>query len=256
MSESRWEKLKEKIRRNIGDYQLNEDLETVFNLNCNEGIYSGQILEGKKSGIGYLKFEDGSKYFGGWKNNKPHGNGYLVFNDIKKNNKNHFYRGEFKHGLYSGEGTYKEGLYFYEGNWESNKKHGVGHECMRNMDNYYGDFFEGKRHGSGIIEMENGGKVEGIFENGSLVAGTYELEENKDNRINYQGYWKNGLFHGEGTLIISSTESHIIRMEGIFVKGEFNKGAVFLRDSNRLEADVIEIGKETKRRILRIDSGN
>lgn len=245
MSGHEWEKLREKIKFKIGDYNLNEDLETAFSLRCNEGIYSGQILNNKKSGIGYLKFKDGSKYFGIWKNDKPHGNGFL------KCNKDYFYRGEFKYGMYWGEGTYEEGKYKYNGSWYSDKKHGIGYECMANGDNYFGDFSEGKRHGNGTINLRAGGRVEGYFENGALVKGIYEFFEDEPNRIRYEGYWKNGLFDGKGTLIISAQTNYIERLEGRFINGKFKEGDVFFVKNDGFKADVLAGG-----RILRIDSVN
>jgi hypothetical protein len=244
MSGAEWEELKKKITYKIGDYYLNEDLELVSKEKFDEGFYSGQILNNKRSGIGYLKFKDGSKYFGIWENDKPHGNGFLKSNDT------YFYRGEFKCGMFWGEGTYEEGSYRYSGSWHYDKKHGMGYECMANGDNYFGDFIDGKRHGYGTINLKNGGRVEGYFEKGVLVKGTYEFDRDEADRIRYEGYWKNGLFDGEGILIISPKENYIDRMEGKFSKGKFIEGNVFFVKNDRFKADVLKTG------ILRIDSVN
>merc|ERR1712179_349580 len=64
--------------------------------------YEGEwSKEGKKHGLGVLRFADGCTYEGRFAHGLFHGNGTLTFTDGTT------YQGEFRDGLFNGFGVYK-----------------------------------------------------------------------------------------------------------------------------------------------------
>ena len=83
--------------------------------------YAGQFENGVRSGIGVMRFADGTRYEGQWKAGKPAGYGNEAYPDGSKYT-GHF-QGDKRHGL---------GVYafpddsVYAGNWRDGKQDGLG----------------------------------------------------------------------------------------------------------------------------------
>ena len=84
---------------------------------CLDRFVNNQIMYGPGEKI----FEDGSKYFGQWKNGKFQGEGILIFSNGEK------YFGEFSEGMIHGYGEiyYNSGKVYF-GEWQNGQYHGAG----------------------------------------------------------------------------------------------------------------------------------
>ncbi len=120
-------------------------------------------------------------------------NGYGTL-EIKTTFGTNTYRGNFKDGLYHGNGKLTELVSFterayYDGNWEAGVKSGRGTYFNGKADLYIGEWKDNKRHGRG-----------------SYFFGVQDWTENKytefwlsENVENYTGDFRDDFFHGQGT---------------------------------------------------------
>ena len=165
---------------------------------------------------GELKYPDGRIYKGAIKSAEqqiPHGRGFMCLNrsDIdvksetfgKKLTDNPWdYVGEFKNGVFDGQGEYKcEGNYSYKGEWKKSHFHGRGRYVdEKTKEVYEGDFVESKRNGYGVFIMENEFKLEGQFkENDAHGKGKITIlkdSENEEKGTTITGTFKKGLQQG------------------------------------------------------------
>ena len=163
-----------------------------------------------------LNYPDGRTYKGAIKSAEqqiPHGHGYMCLSatDInfesktfgKKLTDNPWdYVGEFKNGVFDGQGEYKcEGNYSYKGEWKKSHFHGRGRYVdEKTKEVYEGDFVESKRNGYGVFIMENEFKLEGQFkENDAHGKGKITIlkdSENEEKGTTITGTFKKGLQQG------------------------------------------------------------
>ena len=118
-------------------------------LKLENGIYKGEVKDGKANGIGIIVFDNGDKYKGHFVDNMAVGVGKCVYSngctyegDVKDflpdgkgifiYNDNRFYEGEFSEGRFSGKGKYFNGQVNYEGIFCDN-------EIVINYDNITSD---------------------------------------------------------------------------------------------------------------------
>lgn len=106
--------------------------------------YHGEWKEGRRQGIGQLRFADGSSYVGQFENGLFSGRGTLAFSDGSR------YEGEFVQGKFQGVGVFTrcDGMKFE------------------------GEFKNGRVEGYGLLMFPDGShghpRNEGIFENNRL----------------------------------------------------------------------------------------
>uniref|UniRef100_A0A674PDJ8 MORN repeat-containing protein 4 n=1 Tax=Takifugu rubripes TaxID=31033 RepID=A0A674PDJ8_TAKRU len=83
--------------------------------------YHGEWKEGRRHGVGQLKFQDGTCYSGQFENGLFHGSGVLFFTDGSR------YEGEFSHGKFHGSGIFSryDGMKF-EGEFKDGRVEGYG----------------------------------------------------------------------------------------------------------------------------------
>ncbi|CAL8359016.1 unnamed protein product [Boreogadus saida] len=83
--------------------------------------YHGEWKEGRRHGVGQLKFQDGSCFTGQFQNGLFHGAGVLLFTDGSR------YEGEFAQGKFQGTGVFGryDGMMF-EGEFKSGRVDGYG----------------------------------------------------------------------------------------------------------------------------------
>lgn len=110
--------------------------ENYGELEFDNGIYKGEVIDGEMHGEGDFIFNTGTRYVGFFKNNIMEGKGKLTYISGK------VYEGTFINNMLEGPGACK---------WE-------------NGDFYVGEFQKGKMHGKGCYIWDNGNRFEGIFE--------------------------------------------------------------------------------------------
>uniref|UniRef100_A0A8C4WWK9 MORN repeat-containing protein 4 n=2 Tax=Myxinidae TaxID=7762 RepID=A0A8C4WWK9_EPTBU len=113
-------------------------------------------------------YATGEEYFGEWKDGRRHGMGQLRFTDGTS------YVGQFENGLFSGCGI----LYFvdgsrYDGEFSQGKFHGLGVFSQADGMMFEGEFRNGCVEGYGLLTFPDGShglpRNEGYFENNKLV---------------------------------------------------------------------------------------
>ena len=141
-----------------------------LSLNIKDGYYSGKVkISNKKiilDGEGKIKLNNGDMYIG-----------------------------NFKENMFEGEGSYitKDGFIYY-GNW-------LNDHIEKGTIRYNGHIYKGPLkdyypHNIGKLFFKDGKKYIGCFNYGIIEScGTLY---DKDDKILYNGIWKNNLPHGEG----------------------------------------------------------
>ena len=191
-------------KQNQESNDINELLSKISSL------YEGEInlYDGKKCGFGKEIYNDSSILIGTFFNDRSIG-----WNKLIKPN------GDINIGLF-----------------KDNNLNGKGIKYSYKTDNYYeGDFINGLKEGNGI-EINNGNKYEGSFENdkkcgyGKLTFGSGDIYEGnflnnkfdgeghyyyKKNGNEYIGEYSNGVFNGEGKYKWNENE---------YYKGQYKNG--------------------------------
>jgi len=125
--------------------------------------------------VGTLKFKDGGKYVGEFRNGKFHGQGYSISYNGKyvgewRNSKRH------GHGIftYTAPSKYNPKVFArgstYVGEYRFGDIDGQGTATNADGDKFVGQFRAWKFHGRGKLTRANGTVEEGIWENGILVS--------------------------------------------------------------------------------------
>ena len=154
------------------------------------------------------KYEDGARYIGDKLNDYKHGRGQYYYNDGSS------YNGEWEMNKKSGYGilTSKDGKMIYDGEWLDDIYHGNGvlynlnaedlkngkyidykdlNKVNKDWIKYEGEFFLGKRHGMGSLQLIGNNKFSGRFINDlAHGAGTFYLPD----RNMITGDWENNNF--------------------------------------------------------------
>ena len=113
-----------------------------------EGVYIGEVLNGKAHGYGRINFNNGDKYIGQWSNNAMTGVGFMYSN--KMYTLGNFINGK-KHGrclTIIQRGSYQYD--FFIGSYLNNLKHGSGAYLWESEDCYVGEFANDVRNGKGV----------------------------------------------------------------------------------------------------------
>nr|CCC94464.1 unnamed protein product [Trypanosoma congolense IL3000] len=175
---------------------------------------------GKRRRI-FLTPQKDQTYEGQWENGKFGGFGQLMKKRIK-------YRGEFRNGLYEGEGTLwvredekSPWVRVYRGEWLAGKRDGFGTSWEKNGDVYQGEWSEGRREGFGRLFFANGEIYKGEFRDDlhygrgllRLVNGDW-----------YDGYWAFGLREGPGLWCYTQKQQYLV---GQWSKGICKCGTMF-----------------------------
>ncbi|CAD7703835.1 unnamed protein product [Ostreobium quekettii] len=142
--------------------------------------YEGDWKNGMREGLGTLWiFHDGKyrlRYNGSWEANVPMGKGLFYDED------GNMYEGHWENGkrqgrgraVYGGRAIDGFGGNVYEGDWDNNLKHGRGTMTYENGDIYEGYWRGDKKSGHGTYYfMSKGKRLDGVWDDDSLKAGTY-----------------------------------------------------------------------------------
>lgn len=216
--------------------------------------YTGWLKNGiaeDNTGTAQLKFDDGTECTISMSNNQRTGKGKCVFP---------------KGSVYDGE-------------WLNDEKHGFGKYTLPStspMESYEGQFTNGKLNGSGNIIYRNGttftgefandnikakskGAITGMLNMSSLCEGTFT--SNTANCafrqgkavIQYKGGHKNGLWHGDGTVIMLDAGVETDRYRAKFRNGEI-EGDLIRDDAPQSSTNNTPAEPERPRN--KISSGN
>ncbi len=157
-------------------------------------FYYGQVSQktGKPNGKGKYHLEDGSVYYGEFKNNTFNGFGTLYYA-----NSDNMYKGNFKNNAREGKG---ELLYGngdkYIGNFELDEPHGKGVYIYKNGCYYDGEFVLGMACGYGkVFDQLNNITFEGEFAKNKKCGFGISY---KNSIPSYIGNWFNDKPHGVG----------------------------------------------------------
>lgn len=182
---------------------------------------SGLNLHGH--GVAYLP--DGSFYNGEFKDGLFNGNGTLVWNNGVN------YVGEFRHGRMHGKGVMQSpGDFTYRGNFANGFFEGQGDFIRTGGYQYKGEFVHGDYEGQGRFVSDEGYVYEGEFQHGK-PAGQIKVTYAKD--ASYTGGMQNWHFDGEGTYITKD-----VIYAGHFRQGILEGKGVIEREYGRYEGEV------------------
>ena len=153
---------------------------TVTGAECQDrygdvGSYTGTILvtEGLPHGRGTMHYESGRVYSGEWVSGQWNGQGELL------NPNGDTYKGQFVFDARHGKGVYRwDNGDYYEGLFREDKRNGQGRFLFHNGNDYTGEFNDGMFDGHGRYKFEGG---------------------------IYEGEWKDGKYHGNGTLTYAAS---------------------------------------------------
>ncbi|XP_052825972.1 alsin isoform X1 [Octopus bimaculoides] len=209
-----------------------------------DAVYNGAWMKGKLHGFGEMKWPDGRRYIGKFKNGLQHGNGKYI---VPKSDSEEIYEGCWKEGKMNGlgsvmypngdryQGYFKDGQKFghgvlrqgkhmssvasvYIGEWMADKRNGYGvlDDVLRG-EKYMGMWQDDQKHGGGIVVTLDGMYFEGNFVQGKLSGFGLMLT---DDDSCYEGEFS-GItqLNGKGTLRLPNGDS----LEGHFT-GSWNVG--------------------------------
>ena len=150
------------------------------------------------NGIGTIKYSNGDKYTGHWKNNQIHG--YGVFEWIN----GEIYRGQWKNHQKNGYGTHIAVIgNRYDGYWENDLKNGRGLMMIyTNGISYDGEWKDGVKQGYGISKWDDEGTVHKghWMDDRKTGKGKMEIRIQTDHGGSYTGDLRNGLRQGNGVI--------------------------------------------------------
>ena len=192
-------------------------------------VYSGQMLDGKFHGNGYMQFGSGGHYKGMFEQGLFHGEGELI--DAYGN----IYKGEFDRGSITGKFRFvsmTDGLATYEGDMVKAKFQGEG-IYKKDEITYEGSFVNGRYHGKGKLTYDDGSFYQGDFVDGVLQGQGHYLDFEGNE---YTGEIADWYAHGEGELtddngnVLKGTfeygylvgEGEFIGIDGSQYKGDFD----------------------------------
>ena len=160
------------------------------NKKFNIKIDSCNIIDNKKNGFGIVTWEDNSKLYGEFKENKLYG-----ICKFYNSQNNCIFKGEYENNIPYGYGIYEMMNGSYEGIWVRNNLIGIGIEIWNDQTFFQGEYSKSKRNGIGLYRWPDGTIYQGQWVNNQMQG--YGTIIYSDDRI-YSGEVYNGLMHGVG----------------------------------------------------------
>ena len=142
---------------------LNKSSTKVENEKWNGGVYSGDLVDGKRHGKGKMTLSYCLVYKGNLVYYKIHGRGMHAWPS------GHVYSGDLVDGKRHGKGTHtlSDGNQVYEGDYVDDKMHGKGKTTWSDGHCYEGGYVDDKMHGKGKFTYVNGTSQGGCWDGGS-----------------------------------------------------------------------------------------
>lgn len=207
-------------------------------INYDNGLYEGDIINGKRNGHGIFRNNNGVRYDGEWVNDAKHGHGILYLPNGKR------YDGEWVNDLIQGHGIYyypngtkievdwgsssnNDGVVGSDDNSEKNKlilsNDGISGKVICTFPDgskYEGDLVNNKLQGYGILTYANGNRYAGQWANSKENGqGSY----NWANGDKYEGKWLDGKMTGFGVKTWANGDKY----EGDFIDGRLEGNGIF-----------------------------
>lgn len=179
----------------------------------NRSRYEGQFHNFMRHGFGTLTLSDGTKYESEWRTDERHGEGKELCPDGTT------FAGSYVKGMRHGHGvmTWPEGSK-YSGHFERGRANGEGELLRTDGSVYRGQFSEDCMSGDGRMQWRDGVEYAGQFV-GNRREGYGRMHWTSGRWKSYEGYWKDGLQHGEGTLIDHNNQE----FRGVFRAGKLER---------------------------------
>jgi len=179
----------------------------------NRSKFEGHFHNYMRHGYGTLTLSDGTKYMSEWRNDERHGEGKELCPDGTT------FTGSYIKGMRHGQGvmTWPEGSK-YSGQFERGRANGEGELLRTDGSVYRGQFSEDCMSGEGRMQWRDGVEYVGQFV-GNRREGFGRMHWTSGRWKSYEGYWKDGLQHGEGTLIDHNNQE----FRGVFRAGKLER---------------------------------
>lgn len=184
----------------VSSFKKGKNIKLLSNYINKHSIYFGSKskLSGK-NGFGILKWVKApnkpkdflAKYIGSFENNKCHGLGKLIINEMG------IYAGEFNNDTGEGFGIYTHSNgSTYTGYWKKDLQDSYGIEEWNDNSSYEGEYLKGMKNGIGIYKWNDGSTYKGEWKN-NVIHGYGVLYYGDQERI-YIGEWENNMKNGIG----------------------------------------------------------
>ena len=189
-----------------------------------------------------LNYPDGRTYKGAIKSAEqqiPHGHGYMYLSSVDLNIDSKTFRkkltdnpwdyvGEFKDGVFDGQGEYKcEGNYSYKGEWKKSRFHGKGKLVIeKTKEVYEGEFVNSKKNGYGILIVSDQFKTEGKWRDDQLhgkgkITFLKDIDDQEKGTI-IKGNFIKGNIHGSSEIVYPDGDIlDCINVNGVRTKAKF-----------------------------------
>lgn len=165
------------------EIKTNTKKEIIKKIYPNGDIYDGEMISGKKNGIGKMTFVNGNIFQGIWENdNMKHGK--MIYTDNYKNQTGE-YEGDFVNGVCHGNGIFISQEVVMSGQWEKDEIINGILDYKKYNNETMDEFEKNYRYYEGEIKYsapDGYGKM--IFRNGDI----------------YTGAWKGGEIYGKGKM--------------------------------------------------------
>ena len=155
----------------------------------------------KKNGYGIVTWDDRSKLYGYFKENKIYG----ICKFLNSQNKS-IYSGEYENNIPNGFANYRCADYEKEGYWEKYYLNGIGYEIWEDLSFYQGNYLKNKKNGIGIYRWPDQTIYHGEWKDNKMSG--YGIIYYNDKRC-YSGEMLNGNMNGFGVFTWPNNQMYI-----------------------------------------------
>lgn len=236
----------------IGEWKENKPHGFGIMLYSNGFVYEGNFEFGERSGKGKLICQQ-ETYDGDWQLGKKHGYGIITYPDGT------IYKGYFKNGKKHGFGKLIKGENTLNGIWLDNElqKDGFIEIIFYNKDFFSGYIKDGQLNGKGVMNYNNGEKIEGnwlnsepfgycvVYKQDSIVSGKFEngklngqVTTNYNNGDACINIWVNGVPDSEVKFYYANGDAFSGKMD--FFKKEKIFGTLQVKDGITYEGEFLK----------------
>ena len=178
-------------------------------------------------------FDDGVRlYEGEFKDGIYHGQG-----SSKRHDNGTTYEGEWKYNKPNGQGTLitKKGSK-YVGEWKDNKRNGQGTQTSASGKKFVGVFKDNKRHGKGTITWPDGSYFAGVFKD-NKAHGKGKFLQLRNKLIKY-GNYKNGKLNGKAIVISKAPSISSLGLEKGDLRNNYQDNGYFIKNGDHLNGKL------------------
>ena len=174
---------------------------TVTVVNYENGVYEGEIKDGKRNGQGTMTYTSGNVYVGEWVEDQRSGQGTFTLANSTEDHPN-YYTGQWEQDLKNGQGTqYYGNGNVYKGEWKNDQIKGKGSFTWYDGDNFTGEWENNQMSGHGTFTWADSTEKSPHYYIGQWLQG---LKNGHGTLYSsdgiYDGEWKNGKKNGQGKM--------------------------------------------------------